>query len=117
MDETKRFLSLKFFMKDMGETGVILGIKIIREHKGISITQSHYIENMLKRYNFENCSPFLTPYDPSMKLVPNTGKPVCQLEYSSTIGSLMYVMTSTKLDIAFAIGRVSRFTSNPSAAH
>ena len=35
VDETKEFLSSKFAMKDMGEVEVILGIKIIRENKGI----------------------------------------------------------------------------------
>ncbi|GKA24422.1 zinc finger, CCHC-type containing protein [Tanacetum coccineum] len=45
---------------------------------------------------------------------PNTGKLVDQLKYSRTIGCLMYAMISTRPDIAYAIGRLSRFTSNPS---
>ncbi|GJR37449.1 zinc finger, CCHC-type containing protein [Tanacetum coccineum] len=32
VDKTKKFLSLKFSMKDIGEAGVILGIKIKRKH-------------------------------------------------------------------------------------
>ncbi|GJT12261.1 reverse transcriptase domain-containing protein [Tanacetum coccineum] len=51
------------------------------------------------------------------KLKPNTGKPVDQLEYSRAIGCLMYAMTSTRPDIAYAVGRLSRFTSNPSRQH
>ncbi|GJW97629.1 hypothetical protein Tco_0179437 [Tanacetum coccineum] len=47
----------------------------------------------------------------------NTGKPVDQLEYSRAIGCLMYAMTSTRPDIAYAIGKLSRFTSNPSRQH
>nr|GEX14974.1 zinc finger, CCHC-type [Tanacetum cinerariifolium] len=39
------------------------------------------------------------------------------LEYSRAIGCLMYDMTSTRLDIAYAVGRLSRFTSNPSRQH
>ncbi|KAJ9566244.1 hypothetical protein OSB04_002210 [Centaurea solstitialis] len=38
---------------------------------------------------------------------------VSQLEYSQAIGCLMYAMTSTCPDIAYAIGRLSRYTSNP----
>ncbi|GJX13084.1 ribonuclease H-like domain-containing protein [Tanacetum coccineum] len=41
-------LDEEFSMKDMGEADVILGIKIKRENKGIVITQSHYIEKILK---------------------------------------------------------------------
>ncbi|CAJ2627642.1 unnamed protein product [Trifolium pratense] len=104
-------------MKDMGEADVILGIKIKRENKGIVITQSHYIEKILKKFNYENCSPVSTPMDPGEKLMPNTGKPVDQLEYSRAIGSLMYAMISTRPDIAYAVGKLSRFTSNPSRHH
>nr|GFB19191.1 zinc finger, CCHC-type [Tanacetum cinerariifolium] len=104
-------------MKDMGEADVILGIKIKRKNKGIVITQSHYIEKILKKFNREDCSLVNTPMDPIEKLKPNTGKPVDQLEYSRAIGCLMYVMTSTRPDIAYVIGRLNRFTSNPSRQH
>ncbi|GKE82268.1 zinc finger, CCHC-type containing protein [Tanacetum coccineum] len=104
-------------MKDIGEADVILGIKIKRENKGIVITQSYYIEKILKKFNREDCFPVSTPMDPVEKLKPNTGKPVGQLEYSRAIGCLMYAMTSTRPDIAYAVGRLSRFTSNPSRQH
>ncbi|GKE33796.1 hypothetical protein Tco_1453118 [Tanacetum coccineum] len=104
-------------MKDMEEANVILGIKIKRENKGIVITQSYYIEKILKKFNHKDCSPVSTPMDPVEKLKPNTGKPVDQLEYSRAIGYLMYAMTSTRLDIAYAVSRLSRFTSNHSRQH
>nr|GEV52110.1 zinc finger, CCHC-type [Tanacetum cinerariifolium] len=93
---------------------VILGIKIKRENKGIVITLSHYIEKILKKFNHDDCSLVSTPMDPVEKLKPNTGKPVDQLEYSRVIGCLMYAMTSTRPDIAYVVGRLSRFTSNHS---
>nr|GEV34316.1 zinc finger, CCHC-type [Tanacetum cinerariifolium] len=117
VDKTKKFLSSRFLMKDMGEADVILGIKIKCENKRIVITQSHYIEKFLKKINLEDCSPVSTLMDPGEKLKPNTGKPMDQLEYSRAIGCLMYAMTSTRVDIAYAIGRLSRFTSNPSRQH
>ncbi|GJU41843.1 zinc finger, CCHC-type containing protein [Tanacetum coccineum] len=107
----------KFSMKDMGEADIILGIKIKRRNKGIVITQSHYIEKILKKFNREDCSPVSTPMDPVEKLKPNTGKLVDQLEYSRAIGCLMYAMTSKRPDIAYAVGRLSSFTSNPSRQH
>ncbi|KAJ9557266.1 hypothetical protein OSB04_011880 [Centaurea solstitialis] len=88
VDKTKEFLSSKFDMKDMGEADVILGIKIIR-----------------------------TPMDPTVKLMPNKGVTVNQLEYSRAIGSLMYAMLSTRPDIAFAVGKLSRYTHNPGLIH
>ncbi|GJS63501.1 zinc finger, CCHC-type containing protein [Tanacetum coccineum] len=62
----------KFSMKDMGEADVILGIKIKRENKGIVITQSYYIEKILKKFNREDCSLVSTHMDPVEKLKPNT---------------------------------------------
>nr|GEW29745.1 zinc finger, CCHC-type [Tanacetum cinerariifolium]GEW44197.1 zinc finger, CCHC-type [Tanacetum cinerariifolium] len=101
-------------MKDMGEADAILGIKIKRKNKRIVITQSHYIEKIIKKFNREDCSPVSTLMNLIEKLKPNTGKLVDQLEYSRAIGYLMYVMRSTRSDIAYVVGRVSRFTSNPS---
>ncbi|GJY33512.1 zinc finger, CCHC-type containing protein [Tanacetum coccineum] len=117
VDKTEKFLSSKFSMKDMGEVDVIVGIKIKHENKGIVITQSPYIEKILKKFNREDCSAVSTPMDPVKKLNPNTGKLVDQLEYSRVIGCLMYAMTSTRPDIAYAVGRLSRFISNPSRQH
>ncbi|GKD96104.1 zinc finger, CCHC-type containing protein [Tanacetum coccineum] len=57
------------------------------------------------------------PMDTSEKLMPNNGQAVSQLEYSRVIGCLMYAMTCTMPDIAFAMGKLSRYTSNPGTQH
>ena len=106
VDLTKEFLSSRFSMKDMGEADVILGIRIKHEGKRISMSQSHYIEKVLKKFNCFDCTPVSTPMDTSEKLMPNTGKAVSQLEYSRVIGCLMYAMTCTRPDIAFAVGKL-----------
>ncbi|GKC55221.1 zinc finger, CCHC-type containing protein [Tanacetum coccineum] len=56
VDKTKEFLSSNFFMKDIREADVILRIRNKRENKGLTITQSHYIEKILKKFNCEGCS-------------------------------------------------------------
>nr|GEW15829.1 zinc finger, CCHC-type [Tanacetum cinerariifolium] len=117
VDETKKFLSSRFSTKDVGEADVILGVKIKRKNKGIVITQSHYIEKILKKFNHEDCSSVSTPVDLREKLKLNTRKPVDHLEYSRAIGCLMYDVISTRPDIAYVVGRLSRFTSNPSRQH
>ncbi|GJU92689.1 zinc finger, CCHC-type containing protein [Tanacetum coccineum] len=77
-----------FSLKDMGEVDVILDFSLVS-----------------------------TPLDPVEKLKLNTSKPVDQLEYTRAIGCLMYAMTSNRPSIAYAVGRLSRFTSNPSRQH
>ncbi|GKB53369.1 hypothetical protein Tco_0904122, partial [Tanacetum coccineum] len=57
-----------------------------------------------------------TPMDTSEKLMPNNGQVVSQLEYTRVIGYLMYAITCTRPDIAFDVGKLSKYTSNPVAA-
>ncbi|GJU17383.1 zinc finger, CCHC-type containing protein [Tanacetum coccineum] len=87
--------------KDMEEADVILGIRIKREDKGITITQSHYIEKILKKFKYDDCCRVSTPLDLTIKLMPNTGR-----EYSRSIGCLMYAMTSTRPNIAYVMGKL-----------
>ena len=117
IEETKKFLSDNFDMKDMGVADVILGIKIIRDNNYIGLSQSHYIEKILKRFNCYDCSPVTTPFEHSIKLKPNEGCPVRQHEYAKVIGSLMYAMTCTRLGIAYVVGRLIKYTSNPNKEH
>ncbi|GKA93201.1 zinc finger, CCHC-type containing protein [Tanacetum coccineum] len=114
---TKEFLSSRFSMKDMGEADVILGIRIKHESNGMAISLSHYIEKVLNKFNYFDCTPVSTPIDTSKKLMPNNGQAVSQLEYSRVIGCLLYAMTCTRLDISFVVGKLSRYTSNPSTQH
>nr|GEY45613.1 zinc finger, CCHC-type [Tanacetum cinerariifolium] len=53
----------------------------------------------------------------SEKLMPNNGQAVSQLEYSRVIGCLMYAMTCTRPDIAFIVGKLSRYTSHLGTQH
>ncbi|GJV11476.1 zinc finger, CCHC-type containing protein [Tanacetum coccineum] len=89
------------FLNGHGEADVILGIRIKREDKGITITQSHYIEKILKKFKCDDCCSVSTPMDLTIKLMPNTGRAVDQLEYFKAIGCLMYAMTSTRPYIAY----------------
>ncbi|GJW59443.1 zinc finger, CCHC-type containing protein [Tanacetum coccineum] len=117
VDLTKKLLSFRFSMKGMGEADVILGIRIKHESNGISISQSHYTEKVLKKFNYFDCTPVSTPIDTGEKVRPNNGQAVSQLEDSRVISCLMYVVTCTRLDIAFVVAKLSRYTSNPSTQH
>nr|GEZ03500.1 zinc finger, CCHC-type [Tanacetum cinerariifolium] len=104
------FLLSMFSIKDMGEVDVILGIRIKHESNGITISQSHYIEKVLKKFNYFDCTPVSTHMDTSEKLMPNNDQVVSQLEYSRVIVCLMYAMTCTRPDIASAMGKLIMYT-------
>ena len=65
-----------------------------------------------------------TPLPPYVKLClndcPKTDAEkveMAKVPYSSAVGSLMYAMICTRRDIAFAVGVVSRYMSNPGKKH
>jgi hypothetical protein len=56
-------------MKDLGEADVILNIKLLREgNGGVTLVQSHYVEKILNRFGYSDCTFSPTPYDPSVLL-------------------------------------------------
>jgi len=50
LEIVKSNLLAQFNMKNLGAADVILGIKILYIKDEIGLTQSHYKENMLKKY-------------------------------------------------------------------
>ena len=113
INEIENILRSHFDMKDLGETNFILGMKITKTCDGIYLKQSYYIEKILKKYNYHDCKHVVTPFDSSVHLFPinNDNDIVNQKEYASIIGSLRYATDCTRLDIAYAVGVLSRFTS------
>ncbi|GJW95526.1 reverse transcriptase domain-containing protein [Tanacetum coccineum] len=103
--------------KDMREVDVILDIRIKHKSNRIAISQYHYIENVLKKFNYFDCILMSTLVNRNKKLMPNNGQAVSQLEYFRVIGCLMYAMTCTRPDITFVVGKLSRYTSNPGTQH
>ncbi|GKE59183.1 zinc finger, CCHC-type containing protein, partial [Tanacetum coccineum] len=46
-------------------------VRIKHESNGIAISQSHYIEKVLKKFSYSDCTPVSTPLDTYEKLMPN----------------------------------------------
>ncbi|GKD59621.1 zinc finger, CCHC-type containing protein, partial [Tanacetum coccineum] len=85
INETKKFLSSCFQMKDMNEVDTILGIKVKRHSGGYELNQCHYIDKIIDKFQHLNIKEANTPYESSCKLVENDGRAVAQIEYASAI--------------------------------
>ena len=51
---------------------------------------------------------------------PSTDEEIAEMSrvpYASAVGSIMYAMTCTRPDVAFALSMVSRYQGNPGKAH
>ncbi|GKA38548.1 zinc finger, CCHC-type containing protein [Tanacetum coccineum] len=86
INETKKFMSSCFQMKDMNEVDTILGIKVKRHSGGYALNQCHYIDKIIDKFQHLNIEEANTPYESSCKLVENNGRAVAQIEYASAIG-------------------------------
>ena len=67
---------------------------------------------ILRKFEHFDCKPVSTPYDPSSQLKKNREHSVAQIEHAHIIRSLMYLMNCTRPDIAYAVGRLSRYTQS-----
>ena len=124
--EVKQFLSKNFDMKDMGEASYVIGIKIHRERsRGIlGLSQETYINKVLERFNMKNCSLSVAPILKGDRFDLNhcpkndfEREHMKNIPYTSAVGSLMYSQVCTRPDIAFAIGVLGKYQSNPGIDH
>lgn len=81
------------------------------------MSQSHYVDKILRWFECDNLVPVRTPYDSSIHLKKNKGDCVSQEKYAKIIGSVMYLMNCTRPDIAYVVSRLSKYTHNPSNEH
>ena len=61
--ETKKFLSSKFDMKDLGEASFVLGIETHRdrEKEVFGLSQKAYLEKVQNKYNMQKCKSSPAP--------------------------------------------------------
>ena len=118
MQSVKTWLSNKFFIKDLGETSYILGIKIYRDRskRMLGLSQSWYIDLILKRFNVEASKRGYVPASYGIhlfkKICPKTleeRKRMNEIPYALAVGLIMYVMLCTKPGIAYTLSVASRF--------
>ena len=121
MVDLKRKIAEKFDVEDMGELHYFLGVKIEQNNDNgtIWIGQPTYVKDVLNKFNMKDCNPISTPVDVNSKLVKsNLDEKQCDKEmYQSAVGSLLYISTRTRPDIAFAVGNLAKYCSQPSLSH
>lgn len=105
-----------FALKDLGNLHYFLGVKIIRNHTGLIMSQKGYIEDVLTRSKMTNSKPISTPTDTSTPLQKD-GEPFFDSKlYRQVVGSLQYA-TITRPDIAYAVNRVCQYMHSPKTQH
>ena len=120
LNSVKNQISTAFETRDLGPATFFLGIDIIRDRttKTIKLTQTRHTTDLLSKFNMEKSKPFDTPSSIAIKLTAD-GEPLDTKEhpYSTLIGSLMYLASCTRPDIAQAVGALARYMSKPTTTH
>jgi hypothetical protein len=107
----------KFEVSMMGELKYFLGFQIKQLQEGTFISQTKYIQDILKKFGMKNGKPIKTPMGTNGHLDLDTGgKSVDQNLYRSMIGSLLYLCAS-RPDIMFSICMCARFQASPKEVH
>ena len=105
-------LRKRYSIKQPQPLSFILGVRIERDRdkQTITLTQNEYAWTVLRRFHMEMRNPAKTPADPATSGNDNeaTGFP-----YREAVGSLMYLATCTKPDIAYAVSYLARNVACP----
>ena len=128
MQTIKDSLKSRFSMHDLGPLKHILGWHIQRDRaqRTLFIQQAQYLSAILRRFGLESCNPVRIPLPASTRLTreldvntPNDTflSTLGHKSYRAIVGSLMYLMTGTRPDIAFLCQQLSQFLSKPTRAH
>ena len=123
--KVKEMLSKEFDMKDLGPAKRILGMNIERDRVGgvLKLSQSKYVKKILHVFRMGEAKCVSTPIGAQFKLTAlkegeqGFASSDDEVPYSNAVGSVMYTMISPRPDLAFSVGLVSRFMSNPSKEH
>ena len=85
----------------------------------MSIGQPRYIDHLLAKYNMKNVKSASTPFEKGMKLKSATpDDTLCHLKlYQELTASLNHIAVFTRLDIALAVSKLSKFNANPTTTY
>jgi hypothetical protein len=119
VQEVKRHIMSEFAARDMGEASTFLGYEISRDRakRELIIRQSGLVREYAVKFGAERVKKRRVPIPAGTVLQVKQDKSPPPPRYSELLGSLLYLAGGTRPDISFAVGALSRFSSNPSMQH
>jgi hypothetical protein len=113
----KKEMAAEFKMSDLGLLRYYLGIEVRQSAEGITLSQGAYAQKILEKAGLTGCNSRQTPMETRLKLSKSSSEALVDATvFRSLVGSLRYLV-NTRPDIAFVVGYVSRFLSEPHEDH
>ena len=119
LSDFKRKFGERFQVKDLGKVKHCLGMEFRQEKDFLEISQTAYIEEVLKKFGMQNSKPAVTPMDLGTKLkkVEESSEEDSSYPFREFIGSLMYLSVATRPDITYAVNYLSQFNNSNGREH
>ena len=134
MYNLKDLLKSEFKITDLGNLHWLLGIRIECRDHDIALSQSSYIDTILKRFGLYDCNPVTYPLDKNHQINKattidkatinadnsnevNTDSEVNIKLYQQMVGLLMYTVIGTRPIISFTVTCRSQFLTKPTKKH
>ncbi|KAL0544444.1 hypothetical protein IC582_019559 [Cucumis melo] len=121
-----KYLKKEFEMKDLGKTKFFLGFQIEHLVDEIFFPQSTHTKKVLKRFYMDKTHPLNIPMQVRSLDVkkdifrPRDGNEELlgpEVPYFSAISTLMYLANNTRLNIAFSVNLLARYSFLPTKRH
>ena len=118
----KEVLAESFNMKDLGPISTVLGMRVRRDRarKMLWVDQSHYVSDILKEFQYEECKPLQTPADGYEYFRAVGAEDVSFAEtarYQRAIGEINWLVRGTRVDLAFVAHKLSQHCHKPCVRH
>ena len=117
VDQFNLLLDQRFKLKYLGDLKYFLDLEVARIDKGVALCQRKYTLEVLSDAGLLGCKPSRVPMEQNLKLSKYDGELLNDpSKYRRLVGRLLH-LTITRLDITYALHKLSQFMSKPRKPH
>ena len=122
LDQFKAALNAEFECSDSGPAGYFLGFNIHRDRQArkLHMSQEHYFETLLDRFDMKDCNPARNPLPTGFKSITATDDEhqlAKHLPFPQVVGSILYASTITRPDLAHSASLLARYIGKWNLQH
>ena len=106
-------LATRFEIKDMGQMRHYLGMNVDMHPDGIFLGQSTYVDELINSFGMEAAHTHKSPLDSGLAIDDEPDEHINKTEYQRGVGSLQWLASRTRPDIAHAACLLAQYNSAP----
>lgn len=111
MNRLRLEFSKRFKISDLSSDNKFLGVDTEwnKEIGEVTLSQSRYIETVLKKFHMSECNPVKTPMECNLQIKRDNNNIVTDKPFRQLISCLSYIANMTRPDICYSVSRLSQF--------